>query len=192
MVECNRRIGDAMKSKKKKTQEAENSKNIITGYIKVILIFVVTIFIVLLLRNWYLNRVNYQLSIPIIKETLTQEINSNEIYNYIRENENSVIYVGVVTNQDCRDFEEIFNEVIKDKHLENTITYLNLTDENHIQTFLKEFNKFYDANLTGYPSIIVFEDGEVKDILISDNDKALTKEDATKFLEKNNVVSVDY
>ncbi len=172
----------------KKTSK-KTDKNLVSGYFKIMLIFAVTIFSVLLFRNWYLNRVNYQLNISIIKETLIQEINSNEIYNFIRENENSVIYVGVVTDQKCRNFEEDFNSVIKDKHLENTITYLNLTNENKPKTFIKEFNKFYNTKLTGYPAIVIFENGEVKDILKADNGKTITKEDAAKFLENHNIAA---
>lgn len=189
MVKFNLRIGDSMKNKKQKKEE--QNKKLISGYVKLVLLFVATIFLVLLLRNWYLTGVNYELSIPIIKETLTQEIHSEEIYNYIRENENSVIYVGVVTDSECREFEKLFNEVITEKHLENTITYLNLTEEDNIKGFLKDFNKFYDTDLTGYPSIIVFSDGEVKDLLVAGKDK-LTKEDAIDFLDNNDIVSVDY
>lgn len=177
--------------KSKKEIKKKDSKKLIAGYIKLGLIFAVTIFLVLLLRTWYLNRVNYELSVPIIKETLTQEINSNEIYNYIRENEDSILYMGVVTDQDCRSFEVTLNEIIKDRYLENTITYLKLTEDENIQKFIKEFNKFYDANLKEYPAIIVFEDGKVKDILEANKNK-LTKDDVVKFLENNNIASMDY
>lgn len=177
--------------KNKGHKKDKKTKGLITGYLKLILLFAVTIFIVLLIRNWHLTRVDYQLNVPIIKETLTQEVHSNEIYNYIRENENSIIYIGVVTDQKCRDFELLLNEVIKERNLENTITYLNLTNENNIKKFLKEFNKFYDSDLTGYPSIIIFEDGKVKDVLVSGNG-TLTKEDAAQFLDINQVTSVDY
>ena len=177
--------------KKKSNDRNKKTKWLITGYLKLILIFAATIFIVLLLRNWHLTRVDYQLNVPIIKETLSQEVHSNEIYNYIRENENSIIYIGVVTDQKCRDFELLLNEVIKERSLENTITYLNLTDENNVKKFLKEFNKFYDSDLTGYPSIVIFEDGRVKDVLVTEKAK-LTKEDATQFLDSNQVTSVDY
>lgn len=176
-----------MKSKK---EQKKNDSNM-TGYIKLGFIFAVTVFLVLLLRTWYLNKVNYELSVPIIKETLTQEINSNEIYNYIRENENSIIYMGVVTDQDCRDFEATLNVIIRDRYLENTITYLKLTEDENIQKFIKEFNKFYDANLKKYPAIIVFEDGKVKDILES-NKNELTKDDVVTFLKNNEITSVDY
>ena len=177
--------------KSKKEIKKNDSKKLIAGYIKLGLIFTVTIFLVLLLRTWYLNRVNYELSVPIIKETLTQEINSNEIYNYIRENEDSVINMGVVTDQNCRSFEVILNEIIKDRYLENTITYLKLTEDENIKKFIKEFNKFYGANLKKYPAIIVFEDGKVKDIL-EDNKNELTKDDVRIFLNNNNITSMDY
>lgn len=176
----------------KKKNGKESDKKLVNGYIKLILIFGVTVFLVILLRNWYLAGVNYQLNVSIIKETLTREIHSEEVYNYIRENENSVIYVGVVNDQECRDFEVLFNEVIKDKYLENDITYLNLTEEGNIKKFFKEFNKFYDTDLNSYPSIIVFEDGNVKDILVADKGYKLAKEDVIKFFVKNRIASGNY
>lgn len=178
--------------KKKKEIKKEDTKNLITGYIKLILLFLATIFLVILIRNWHLNRVNYKLNVPIIKETLTKEINSDEIYNYIRENENSVVYVGIVNDSKCRDFETIFNEVIEEKYLEDDITYLNITNVKSVKKFLKEFNKFYDSKLESLPSIIVFEDGNVKDILVAKKGYELDKNDIFKFLKENRIASGNY
>ena len=96
--------------KKNTKNKSSNNKNNIGGYIKIALIFVVTIFAILLLRNWYLSGINYQLNTPIIGNVLVQEINTEEVYNYIRENENAILYVGVVNDRNCRKFEEEFQK----------------------------------------------------------------------------------
>ena len=50
----------------KKKNGKESDKKLVNGYIKLILIFGVTVFLVILLRNWYLAGVNYQLNVSII------------------------------------------------------------------------------------------------------------------------------
>lgn len=149
-----------MKSTKKK-----NEKVNIVGYVKVVILIAITVFLVLFIRNIYLSNINYKLNIPVIRETLKLEINKGEIYNYVRDNPNAVIYVGVASDNNCRTFELDFNRIIKKEKLEEEIIYLNLDKKNGIKSFFKEFNKFYDTNLTKYPSIIIFQDGKVEDIL---------------------------
>lgn len=170
-------------------QNSNKKKIPISNYVKLILAVVVTIFIAFLLRNWYISGRDYELNIPIIKETLISEINTDEVYNYIRENENAVLYIGVVSDEACRNFEKDFNEVIRARGLEDTITYLNITKTSNKKKFINEFNKFYDTNLLGYPSIVIFREGEVEATLTVKTGKELDVNDAIKFLDDNDVVS---
>lgn len=160
-----------------------------SNYVKVILVVILVVFVSFLFRNWYISSINYELNIPIITETLLSEINTDEVYNYVRENENTILYIGVADNQECRDFEKEFNEVIKKRSLEDTITYLNITKVKSKSKFIKEFNKFYDANIKGYPSLIIFEEGEVKATLTVKTGSSIKIEDLVKFLDSNEVVS---
>lgn len=159
------------------------------NYLKVILVVASVVFISFLLRNWYISTINYELNIPIITETLLSEINTDEVYNYVRENENTILYIGVVNSEECRNFEKDFNEVIKKRTLEDTITYLNITKVKNKSKFIKDFNKFYDVELKGYPSLVIFEEGEVKATLTVKTGKELKVDDAVKFLDENGVVS---
>lgn len=159
------------------------------NYVKVILVVIGAVFISIVFRNWYLSRMNYELNTPIIRETLISEINTDEVYNYVRENENTILYIGVVSDEKCRSFEKEFNEVIKERSLKETITYLNITKAKSKSGFIKEFNKFYDTDLKGYPSLVIFEEGEVKAILTVKTGSDLKVEDAVEFLNKNSVVS---
>lgn len=178
------RIGDIMKK-----QNGSKKKIPVSNYIKLLLVIVATVFIAFLLRNWYIGGRDYELNIPIITEALLSEINTDEVYNYVRENENVILYMGVVSDDACRSFEKEFNEVIRERNLEDTITYLNITKANNKSKFIKEFNKFYDTNLKGYPSLIIFEEGEVKATLTVKTGKKLSVDDAIKFLDDNSVVS---
>lgn len=168
----------------------KNNKSIpISNYFKLALIIFITVFMTFVLRNWYINSRNYELSIPIISNTLINSINTDEVYNYIRENENTVLYIGVADDENCRNLEEKFNEVITDRDLEDTIIYLNITKVNNRKNFIKEFNKFYDTELLGYPSLVIFEEGEVKAILTVKTGKSLDIEDVIEFLDSNDVAS---
>lgn len=159
------------------------------NYIKVVLVIVLLVFLSFLFRNWYISSVNYELNIPIITETLVSEINTDEVYNYIRENENAILYIGVVSSSECRKLEKEFNEVIKERYLEDTITYLNISKVKSKSKFIKEFNKFYSANLKGYPSLVIFEEGEIKAILTVNTGKDLDIKKVEEFLDNNGVVS---
>lgn len=178
------RIGDMMKKK-----SSSKEKISVMNYVKLAIIFLITIFSLLLLRNWYISGRNYELNIPIIRDTLISEINTDEIYNYVRENENSILYIGVVDDEACRSFEKEFNSVILDRKLENTITYLNITKSSNKKKFIQEFNKFYDTNLLGYPSLVIFEEGKVKATLTVKIGKLLNIDRAIDFLDSNHVVS---
>ena len=79
------------------------------NYIKLFLIILVFVLGVFLLRNFYLNKVDYDNSIPVIRDYINKEINSKEIYNYIREDNDAIIYVGVSGNKLCRSYEEELN-----------------------------------------------------------------------------------
>ncbi len=161
------------------------------NYVKLFFIIVITVLVVLLLRNWYVSSRNYELSIPIIKETLQNEIHEDEVYNYIRENENTILYIGVASDENCRSFEKEFNTVIEDRNLEDTIMYLNITKSKDKEEFIQDFNKFYNTNILGYPSIVVFEEGEVKATLTVKVGNKLEIKDAILFLDRNDVVSTD-
>ena len=59
-------------------------------------------------------------------------------------------------------------------------------------TFIKEFNKFYDTKVLGYPSFIIFEDGKVKDILTVKVDDKLRLTEVIKFLDSNDITVDNY
>ncbi len=167
-----------------------SKKNVpISNYIKLVLVVLVTMFIIFMLRNWYISNRDYELNIPIIESTLISKINADEVYNYVRENENAILYIGVANDSECRNFEKKFNTVIQEKSLEDVITYLNITKEKSKKKFINEFNKFYDADILGYPSIIIFEDGNVKDTLTVKIGNSLDIDDVIQFLDDNGVVA---
>lgn len=164
----------------------------VSNYVKLILLICLVVVIALIGRNIYVSNENYEKTIPIIQDVLINEINTSEVYNYIRENEDAVLYVGAASNDDCRKLEESLKSIIKNRNLEYRITYLNITKEKKKTTFIKEFNKFYGTNLSKYPSFIIFEEGKVKDIITSKKNEIITLSDVVNFLERNNITSDFY
>lgn len=163
----------------------------ISNYVKLALIMIITLVGVLVFRNAYLNNKLYEENIPLIRNYVISEINANEIYNFVRENAEPIIYICTSSNTNCREFEKEFGPIIKSRGLENKITYLNISDVKKKSTFIKEFNKFYDVKLLGYPSIVIFEEGKVKDILTVKTNDSLDIKLVIDFFDKNSV-SLDY
>lgn len=164
----------------------------ISNYIKLFLLVVLTILLALGLRKIYISNTNYEKSFSVIEEVLVSEINSSEVYNYIRENDNAILYIGVSDDDNCRNFENEFKSVVTSRGLENVITYLNLTNNKKRSSFIKEFNKFYDTKILGYPSIVLIRDGKVTDIVTVKTGSKLDLDDAIKFLDRNKITSDIY
>lgn len=164
----------------------------ISNYVKLIIIMCVTMIIVIILRNIYIQDKLYKDNEPLIRKYLVSEVNNNEIYSYIRENENTLIYICASDDDKCYNFEKEFGPIIEKRELANDITYLNITNVSKKSEFIKEFNKFYGSELLGYPSLVIFNDGKVKDILtVKDSDK-LDIKSVEEFLNKNKVSSGFY
>ena len=163
-----------------------------SNYIKLFLIVLVTITGAIIIRNIYVQQENYEKNIPIIRNVLINEINGDEIYNYIRENESTVLYIGVSDNKECRSLEEELKQVIIDRNLQDKITYLNITDERKKSSFINDFNKFYGVKVLGYPSFVLFEEGDVKEVLTVKTGNNLSVNEVINFLNRNNITSNDY
>ena len=76
-----------------------------SNYIKLLLLIIVTVGLVFVCRNIYLSNEDYNNNIPIIRDYLVREINSKELYNYVREDSDAIIYIGVASSKTCRDYE---------------------------------------------------------------------------------------
>lgn len=182
--------------KTKKQKEKEKTKKLFINYIYLLIIFAITITAVLGIRNWYLNKKEYELSIPVIRDALLHEVNENELINYINENPDTVLYMCAASDTSCREFETEFKELIKEKSLESTITYLNLSnlDTNEkIKDFFDYFNDTfqYERIVNDYPALILYKNGEIVQIANGTEDEKLTVNQARYFIERYNIEKED-
>lgn len=171
----------------------EREKNIpLRNYIILAAILIVTIILVIYFYMWYGNYENTKLTSPIMDEYL-QVINYNELNDYLVENKNSVIYVSVLDSKEIRNFEIKFKKFIKDNSLNNSILYLDLTEELKDNKITKEIKSKYNLNntdITKVPSIIIFKDGNIASIYnIKEENYNINK--LSTYLEEEGVIDSD-
>ena len=162
----------------------KNKKEIpIKNYIILITLFVCTILILYFITEKYESYKEYEKKTPVIADTL-HEISTDEIFHYVTENPNVVLYMCVASDDVCRDYETSLKKLVKKEGLEDSITYINLTNTN-IDEFVSNFNnqyKYKKSLTTSYPAFVIIKDNEIIDILQGTNEKPLTIDKTEDFL----------
>lgn len=109
----------------------------------------------------------------VILDKYMTVINYNELDDYLVENPDGIIYVGILNDEDITKFEKKFKNSIKNNKINKEVLYLNITDELNSGKKISEMKDKYTvnyANITDVPNIMVFEDGKIKTIYsIRDN-----------------------
>lgn len=125
-------------------------------------IFLATFALVFLLRYWYISYRDYQLTIPVLKDTL-KEITVAELDHYITATPDAVIYIEVSDDENSREVASGLKDVVKERNLANKLVYLNLSTVEDKETFFKDFSAKYmnDKKLSHYPALVLFIDGKV-------------------------------
>lgn len=135
----------------------ENLRKIPTkNYIYLSLILLGSILFLIYICIWYNTYNESKLNISIMNEYLTV-INYNELDNYISENGNAVIYVSILGNEEINHFEKKFKNTIVNNNLKNDILYLDLTNEDKVNTTKK---LKIEQN---FPYLVVYTNGKITD-----------------------------
>ncbi len=166
-----------MLSKKKKEKTLKN-------YCILTAICVITIILVVYLSMWYKNYRAYQDSIPVLR-TVIPEITEPEVSHYVQENGQVVLYACVPSNQNCRIFEKDLKKMIVKKGLKDDLTYLNMENDAHASIMLKDLKEKYNIveALDNYPVFIFFKDGEVKEIIKSNDNQNIALSEVEQFFD---------
>lgn len=169
-------------------EEAKPKKKAIKNYFLLILIFAASIGLTMYLCNWYRVYDEYQKETPVIRGSLS-EITKDELDHYILENPTTVIYMCTSDDILCRNYEKELKKLIEQKNLQESIIYLNLNAINNDE-FVEQFNNNYPykVKLTKrYPALVIFEEGQVSNILQGTETEKLTITKTKQFIEINKI-----
>ena len=143
------------------------SKN---NYILCAVIFAVTIVVCLMVFFIMENNKEYNSKIPILRGKVS-EIEPKDLDNYLMENPDVLLYIGVADDNNSRKVEEKFKKVIEENNL--NIIYLNLTNlsEKEIKEYLNDFSSKYSSSkaINNYPAFLVIFDTQVVDFVQKEN-----------------------
>ncbi len=158
------------------------------NYIRVAFICIVTVVIVIALGAIYDTYQKYDLNIPIIRGTL-KELKPNDLDNYISENDYTLLYVCVATDDNCRKLEKKLKDVLKERRLTEEIIYLNITEEDSYGEYLNKLNTKYskDIVISNYPALIIFENQKMVGIVEKNGNQYLNVGDIEQFLDVNEI-----
>ncbi|MBO5376329.1 MAG: hypothetical protein J6A52_05695 [Bacilli bacterium] len=153
------------------------------NYIKLAIIFVVTISVVVFTYVMYNSQKEYENNIPVIRGSIA-ELNEQDLNNYFIGNDDFLLYIGVANDENCRELEEDLIELLKERRISNAV-YLNITDVINKNEFYNVFNSNYSLNekLNSYPAFLVVSDKKVVD-LVQRKDKKLAIENIEQLLDE--------
>ena len=150
------------------------------NYIICSLIFLVIIVLSLVTYFVYDNQKKLESKIPVLRGKVL-EITIDSVNEYLKENDNILLYVGVADDRNSRDLEEEMIPMV-DKGVVK-ITYLNITDVANKKEFYDSFNEEYSvgSKLNSYPALVYIADNKINAIIQKEN-SALTISDVKVFL----------
>ncbi len=131
----------------------EELRNVPTkNYIILGIVLLVSLGLVYYFHLWFKAYNENELSNRIMDKYM-DNINYNELDNYLVENNNSIVYVSVLNDNDIREFEKKFKTLFRKKKIIHNVLYMDVTND------MLEFNHRY-SNIN-VPAIMIFTDGEL-------------------------------
>lgn len=166
----------------------KNSKRKVTvgNYITLAIIFIVALLALYLGRKVYLDYEQYSLK-TVVLSGVVSELRPSEVDNYIRDNADVLLFIGVSNDTNSRKIEkELLKLINKDKLVEE-IVYLNLSDEENKSVVIENFNKKYVVNdnhkIDNYPAMVLLVERKVT-ATVSKKGKELKYSEIEKFLDQ--------
>ena len=150
----------------------------VKNYVILILVFLVTIVAVFYVRDWYNTTKNYYAQNSVMTKVV-REIKSEEISNYILENQRFILYVSSGHDSGIKNFEDDFKNLIQSLDLTDDVLYMNLDGVNSESFYdllknnyvrnSKIKNQIVDSN----SSLYLFTDGKVSGVLNNVSDYSI-------------------
>lgn len=172
----------------------ENKKITPKNYIILGVIIVVTVIAVFYMRSWYIATKEYYATNSIMLDTIN-EINVDELDNYILENPKFILYVSSGQNGNIKSFEKQMKKIIVDEELENLTLYLN-SDNINMETLKSKLTKITNnenlknkVNTNSEISIYIIENSKMTNAII--NAEKSSPNQIKNLLQKYGVIEND-
>lgn len=150
------------------------------NYVILILVFFVTIVAVFYVRDWYNTTKDYYAQNSVMTKVV-REIKSEELSNYILENQRFILYVSYGNNSEIKNFEDDFKELIKSLDLTDDVLYMNLDGVN-TSSFYDLLRSNYASNskiknqiVDSNSSLYLFTEGKVSNVLNNVSDYSIKR-----------------
>ncbi len=154
-----------------------------------VIILAVTILVVDYSLRWHRVYKDYNLSNAVISKYIV-EITPEEFKNYIEENHNTFVYVCVSDNEDCRNFEKGFRNIIRKHNLSDYIVYIdikNVETRGFVSQFVSDANEFELSNINDIPVIFVFINNRIVEYIDYSNSN-MRERDIVQLFEKYGII----
>ena len=159
----------------------------VKNYLVLSVIIIVTLLACIYLLSWFRQYNNSKINTPIITSAL-REVEYNNLNTVLQERDVLIMYMCTTDESICRSFEKKFVNYIKENNLNEEIIYLNLgynKDENNLLN--KVYSEYKSDKLVKkvyeYPTLLIFNEGKIIDVLSSNGKNKLTIDDVDLFLD---------
>lgn len=164
------------------------------NYLILFIIVIAVVGLCFYLTSWYKTIDQYYKTNSIISEVLP-EIETETFSSFLLDNPDIVVYIASSSDSSVKTFEKQFKKVIADNSLNSNIIYFDTDKENNNNGLEVLVSNYMSKTLKKVknivsPNLIRFKDGEIVDILYVKS-STITKNDAIKFLERNEVIEND-
>lgn len=122
------------------------------NYIILSLVLLISLGLIYYFHLWCIAYNENKLSNRIMDKYM-DNINYNELDNYLVENNYSVIYVSILNNDEIREFEKEFKTLFKKKKITTNVLYMDVTE--NLELFNRKFSNI------GVPSLMIFSEGRL-------------------------------
>ncbi len=168
----------------RKNKETSNLKNWIEVFILVVIVVGITFY----LCSWYKNYKKESMS-NFVLEDVVKQIKKEELKPYLLENTDSYVYICVIDDNDCREFETEIKPVLEKSKIKDYVIYLNLTEEENKKEVIDTINKEYGTKkkkIDSYPAFVRIKDGKIVS-MVNKTNKKLTKHNFERYLDINEI-----
>lgn len=150
------------------------------NYIILVLVFLMTILVTFYVRDWY-NTTKVYYAQNSVMTKVVKEIKSEEISNYILENQRFILYVSSGQNSQIKDFEDEFKNLIQNLDINDDVLYMNLDGVN-TGSFYDLLKNNYSSNaklknqiVSSDSSLYLFTDGKIVNVLNNVSDYSMKR-----------------